>query len=249
MPGLFDLGAVLLDDRGVVLVELLADRVHLLAQEVLALLLLGAGLDVLADPLADLELGQALALVAEGELEALGHVEGQEQVDLLLIGQVGAVAARVGQGARLADRAQERGDAALVAAQLEDLLDHGAVLALQVAGLAVHGDGVGTLLDLDEQASVGKRLGGAGDAAMEALQRHGAATTGEADAVADLGDGAHGGEFGLVARDQQDLLLIAGFDRQRERHAREDDDVVQRDQKEATHQVFTFASYLRLIST
>ena len=57
-----DLALVLLDHRGVVLVELLADRLHLLAQEVLALLLLRAGLDVVADPRADLELGQALAL-------------------------------------------------------------------------------------------------------------------------------------------------------------------------------------------
>ena len=64
-PGLFDLGPVLLDDRRVVLAELLADRLHLLAQEVVALLLLGAGLDVVADPLADLELGQPLALEAE----------------------------------------------------------------------------------------------------------------------------------------------------------------------------------------
>ena len=61
--------------------------------------------------------------------------------------------------------------AAVVAAQLEDLLDHGAVLALQVAGLAVDGDRVGTLLDLDEQPAVGQRLGGAGDAAVEALER------------------------------------------------------------------------------
>ena len=46
----------------VVLAELLADRLHLLAQEVLALLLLGAGLDVVADAPADLHLGQPLAL-------------------------------------------------------------------------------------------------------------------------------------------------------------------------------------------
>ena len=43
---LVDLRAVLLEHRAFVLAELLADRVHLLAQEVLALLLLRAGLDV-----------------------------------------------------------------------------------------------------------------------------------------------------------------------------------------------------------
>ena len=71
MLGLLDLRAVLLDDRAVVLAELLADRLHLLAQEVLALLLLGAGLDVVADAAAHLQLGQALALELERELEPL----------------------------------------------------------------------------------------------------------------------------------------------------------------------------------
>ena len=58
--GVGDLLAVVLGDRAVVLAELLADRVHLLAQEVVALLLLGAVLDVLADALAHLQLGQPL---------------------------------------------------------------------------------------------------------------------------------------------------------------------------------------------
>ena len=123
----------------VVLAELLLDRLHLLAQEVLALLLLGAGLDVLADALAHLQLGQPLALEAQGELEALGDVERLQQLDLLVEGQVGRVAGGVGERAGLGDRAHERRDAAVVAAQLEDLLDHGAVLALELAGAAVDG--------------------------------------------------------------------------------------------------------------
>ena len=69
--GLFDLRAVLLDDGALVLVQLLADRVHLLAQEVLALLLLGAGLDVVADATANLELGEALALELERQRQAV----------------------------------------------------------------------------------------------------------------------------------------------------------------------------------
>ena len=56
--GGLDLRAVLLDDRALVLAELLADRLHLLAQEVVALLLLRAVLDVLADALAHLQLGE-----------------------------------------------------------------------------------------------------------------------------------------------------------------------------------------------
>ena len=129
-PGLFDLRPVLLDDRRVVLAKLLADRLHLLAQEVVALLLLGAGLDVLADPLADLELGQPLTLELQRQLEPLGHVQGLEQLDLVLVGDVGRVAGGVRQRAGLGDAAQERRHAAVIAAQLEDLLDDRAVLAL-----------------------------------------------------------------------------------------------------------------------
>ena len=66
--GLGDLLAVLLGDRGAVLAQLALDRLHLLAQDVLALLLVRAGLDVLADLLAQLQLGQALALELDDEL-------------------------------------------------------------------------------------------------------------------------------------------------------------------------------------
>src|SRR5262249_43890234 len=72
---LFDLAAVLVDDRAVVLAELAADRFELLAEEVLALLLLGARLDVLADAVAHLQLGEPLALQRERELEALDDVD------------------------------------------------------------------------------------------------------------------------------------------------------------------------------
>ena len=67
-PGLGDLALVLLDQAALVLAQLLADRLHLFAQEVVALLLLGAGLDVVADPAAHLQLGQPLALQLDREL-------------------------------------------------------------------------------------------------------------------------------------------------------------------------------------
>ena len=106
----------------------------------------------------------------EGELEALGDVERLQQLDLLLEGQVGRVAGGVGQRAGLGDRAQQGGDAAVVAAQLEDLLDGRAVLALEVAGAPVDGHVVGALVDLDAQAAGGVGVGGAGDAARDALE-------------------------------------------------------------------------------
>ena len=187
----------------------------------------------------------------ERQLEPLGDVERLEQLDLLLVVRVGRVAARVGQRAGLGDAAHERRDAAVVAAQLEDLLDHRAILALEVAGAAVDRDRVGVLLDLDEQAAVGKRVGGAGDSAVEALERDGAGAAGQADAVGDLGDGADGGEVLLVPGHEQHALLLAGVHGERERHAREDDGVVQRDQKKSARhgaQIFTFDSCLPEIS-
>jgi hypothetical protein len=84
--------AVLLDDRGIVLAELLADRLHLAPQDVLALLLGSALLDVLADPAAHLHLGEALALEADRQLEPLADVERLEQLDLLGEAEVGRVA-------------------------------------------------------------------------------------------------------------------------------------------------------------
>ena len=94
-------------------------------------------------------------------------------------------------------------------------------------------------------------MGGAGDAAMEALEGDGAGAAGQPDAVGDLGDRADGGEFVLVSGNEQDSLLLAGVDRERERHAREDDDVVERNQEKATRHlrgVFAFASCLPEIS-
>src|SRR5205823_5027893 len=57
-----DLAAVVLRDRALVLAQFLANRLELAAQDVLALLLLGTLFDVLANAMANLELGQALAL-------------------------------------------------------------------------------------------------------------------------------------------------------------------------------------------
>ena len=137
MPASSILRPVLVGDRGVVLAELLADRLHLLAQEVLPLLLLGARLHVVADALAHLQLGQPLALEGQRLLEPLTHVDGLEQLDLLVEADLRRVAGGVRQRARLGDRADEGRDPAIVAAQLEDLLDHGAVLALELADALV----------------------------------------------------------------------------------------------------------------
>ena len=178
-----DLRAVLLDDRAGVLAQLALDRLHLLAQEVLALLLVGALADVLADLAPELQLGQPLALEAHGELEPLGHVERLQDADLVLERDVGRVADRVGQRAGLADRAQPGADAVVDPAQLEDLLDDGAVLALELARAAVDGNVVGRLGHLDPEAAGVVAVGGARDAAGDAGELDGPAAAGQPDAV------------------------------------------------------------------
>ena len=155
--GLGDLRAVVLGDGRVVLAELLADRLHLLAQHVLALLLRRALLDVVADAPANLQLGEPLALQPQRELQPLDDVDRLEQLDLLVEGDVGRVGGGVGERAGLADRADEGRDAAVVAAQLEDLLDGRAVLGLELAGLDARRLLVGPLVDLD--AEVALRIG------------------------------------------------------------------------------------------
>src|SRR5207247_537870 len=132
--GLGDLLPVLVGDGPLVLAQLLADRVQLAAEEVVALLLLRAGLDVLADALAHLELGQSLALEAEREREPLDDVDRLQELDLLRESQVRGVAGRVGEGAGLRDGPDELRDTLVRPAQLENLVDDGAILALQLPG-------------------------------------------------------------------------------------------------------------------
>ena len=220
--GFFDLRAVLLDDRGVVLAQLLADRVHLLAQEVLALLVLGALGDVVVDALADLELGQAVALELDGHAQALGDVDRLEDLDLLLGGDVGRVADRVGERPRAVDRAQEGADAIVGAAQLEDLLDDRAVLALEHAELFDGLLGVGVGGDLDHERAVRVGDGGAADAAVEADEVE-SAPAGDASALRDLGDGADRGELVVVARDDEDAARGRAVGDDRRGHAGEED--------------------------
>ena len=187
---------------------------------------------------ADLQLGQALALELQRQGEARRHVELLQQPDLLLEGQVGGVAGGVGERAGLGDRAQERGDAAVVAAQLEDLLDDRAVLALEVAGAAVDGDVVGVLDDLDAQAADRRGLCAAPATPRAMPSSDGAAgAAGQADALGDAGDGADAGVLAVVARNEQDAILVPRVDGERHVHGREDDGVVKRDEQKVLRHV------------
>ena len=169
-------------------------------------------------------------------VEALGDVDGLEQADLLLERDVGAVAGRVGQRAGIGDGAQERRDALVGAALGEDLLHDRAVLALELAGAPVDGLRVGVLGDLGAQAAVGIGLGRAGDdAASLALQRDAAPAAGQADGVGDLGDRADLGVLPIVPGHEQHALFAGGINRQVDVHRREDDGVVEGNEKKLGH--------------
>ena len=92
--------AVLLDDVLLgALAELLADRVHLLAQDVVALLLVEALLDLLADLLLHTDLGERFLGPLQHTVQAPLHVERLQDLDLLFDRQVGRVAGHVGEPA------------------------------------------------------------------------------------------------------------------------------------------------------
>ena len=212
--GLGDLALVLGDQVFLVLAQLLADRLHLLAQEVLALLLLGARLDVVADLAADLKLGQPLALHLDRELQPGLDVEGLQQLQLLLAREIGAVAGGVGQRAGLLDGAQERADALVGAAQLEDLLDDGAVLPDELVAALVRGVAVVDLLHLDAQLLAVGGLRGAGQPAMQADHGCRPGAVWQLAALDHLGDYADAAELTVLARQQEHAILLPGIDRQ-----------------------------------
>ncbi len=232
--GLFDLRAVLVDDGALVLAELLANRLHLLAQDVLALLLLDVGVDVLANAAAHLQLGQALTLQGEREVETLDDVDFFEQLDALCERDIGRVRARVRKRAGLGDRAQEGADPLVGVANLEDLLDDGAILALELARLDRREALVGTLVDFDAEAPLRIGVRGADDGAVQAAEGDGVAPTGEPDAIGDLGHRPDLRVLVLVLRDEQDAVFVACVDRQGDGHAREDDGVFERNEQQVS---------------
>ncbi len=141
--------------------------------------------------------------------------------------EVGRVAGGVGERAGLGDRADERRDASVVAAQLEDLLDDRAVLGLELAHARVGLLAVGALVDLDAQvpcASVGRL---ACDTAVEAVERDGAGAARQPHAVGHLGDDADARIVVFVAWDEQHALLGTHIHGQGHVHVGEDDEVFQ----------------------
>ena len=169
------------------------------------------------------------------QLEAVGDVDRPQQLEALLVVEVGAVAAGVGEHPWLADRAQPARDAPVGAAQLEDLLDHRAVLARERPRARVDGHLVAALVDLDEEVAVSARVRRADQRTMLGLDGDGVSSAGEAHTLGDRGDDADLGELGVVARDEHDALVIAHRGGERDAHAGENDGVIEGDQAQRAH--------------
>src|SRR5690606_6263328 len=194
------------------LVELLADRLQLTAEQELALLLVDALLDVLVDGLGDVQLGEVLAGPLYQQAEPLADVVCLEQLQLLLGLEERRVAAAVGEPAgvlglldgvdRLPGSAllQEGGGQALVLAG--ELGDLAGVAALR-RGLLVH-------LDRDPQRRAGAGGAGTHPGAGGAAQHRGGLPLRGAPDLLDEGDGAHAGVGAVDARNDQDPGLAAG---------------------------------------
>src|SRR5262249_58063649 len=112
------------------------------------------GLDVLADALAHLELGESLALEAERERQALDDLDRLQQLDLLREAQVRGIAGGVGERAGLRDGPDELRYALVGPAQVENLAHDGPIFALELAGARRRRCSGRDVLDPDAQVPV-----------------------------------------------------------------------------------------------
>jgi hypothetical protein len=115
---------------------------------------LRARFHVVVDAFADAQLGEPLLLKLQGQLEPFDDVECFQELQLLANVQIGRIAGGIRQGAWLRNRADERADATVVATKLENLRDHRAIFALELAGESRRRRDVGTFLDFDAQNAV-----------------------------------------------------------------------------------------------
>ena len=120
-------GAVVADDVVVALAELLADGVELLAEHELALLLVHALADVVADRLGDLQLVEVVARPRVDRVDPVGHIDRLQHPQPVLVVELGPQRDRVGELSRRFDRAEQLGEATRVA-QLRDQLERGSQL-------------------------------------------------------------------------------------------------------------------------
>ena len=202
------LGAVL--GRGIVvaLAQLLADGGELLAQQILALLLLDALGDLVADLLVDLQLGQGLLGPLEHELDTDADLGGLEDGQLVIGGGVRPRRGGVRERAGVGDGAQDLGQAARPP-DVGDLLQHD-------AQLPAHGLDPGRGARLLDRLGLDPQPGALGDdtgteaGPLYAAHDGSQATAGQLAGVLDLGDDAHTGGAALDLGHEEHAMVVAG---------------------------------------
>ena len=234
---------VFVRNGAVVLAKLLANGVHLTAQEILALLFLRAVFHVVSNALAHLQLRQPLPLKPKRQPEPLDDVEGFEQLQLLGEAQVGRVAGGVGQCARVGDGPHERANPSLVSPQLEDLVHDRAVFAFQLAGEAGRRRMVWSGFEVHPKHAVLVSARSAGDRAMEGHQRHGEPAAGEPHALGHLRDDADAGVRVLLPGHQKHLCVAAHVGRQGDRHTRKHHFFIQGNDSQPVHNATRIVAY------
>ena len=134
----------------------------------------------------------------------------------------------------MGDRAHERADPAIVAAQFENFRHHRAILALELAGQARRRRDVGPLVDFDAQHAVRVGVRRAGHAAVERDERRQAVPAGNGP-LGHLRDHADLRIAAAAPRDEQHARIAVAVRGQRDRHAGEHDHIVERNQFEGSH--------------
>ena len=234
--GLFDPRAVVLGAVGLVLAQLLADGVELLAEQELALVLFHPVADVGGDLVVDLHLGQVLLRPLDQDGQPLGDVRGLEQPTLLLVAQPRGVAGQVGQRAGVADLVDGVDDLPGVAA-LQGGDDQRLVFGGQL------GDRLGDrllrqLLGLDPQGRAGSRDTGADLHPPFGANHRGGLTGREPTDLDDRGQHTVRGVPVLQPRSDEERRVATGpsgvdgraggvVELDRHHHAGQDDEVVQ----------------------
>ena len=114
------------------------------------------------------------------------------------------------------------------------ILDHRAVLALEVARQVRRWRRVRTFLDFQAQDSVSPGLRHAGHTPVQRRERDHAMST-QGDALGHFGDDTHLGVARPAPRDQEHARIAADIRRERDRHAREHHGIVQGNHSEEGH--------------
>ena len=170
------------------------------------------------------------------QFQTLDHIERFKQFDLLFEIQVRRVTGGVRQGSGMGDRSHKTAEPAVVAAKFEDLLNHGAILAFQFVRYRRRRNDVRTFFDIDAEPAIRLRLSRTGHSSMETLKRHRISTSRQLDAFRHFRDHSNLGVGVAVPRHQENLFVVAGIERQRDRHPRENHRVIQRNQCKSCHE-------------